>query len=146
LSLDKLGLKHQNIIIITIGIHVNNCLVIWKQNNFSKLIEELKTHDFKLKSEGSCWLPELSYCGLWEKKIRQGLTLQQSLKHAGWGCQVHNLTEEHKQMNHWVHSYGHPFLKIVKWQEYLEAESRLSVSMKISNLIYSYLSISGPST
>jgi hypothetical protein len=82
-------------------------------------------------------------------KIRQGLTVQQSLKHPGLvsrflqGHQVLNLTEGHHPLDPLLWTF-HPSLKISNCQEYLE--DGLSGSMRNSNLIHSELSVSDPSS
>jgi hypothetical protein len=84
-------------------------------------------------------------------KIRQGLTLQQSLKYPGL---VHRFLQGHQDLNltQGYHPLDpilcilHPSLKIANCREYLEPQAGLSGSMRNSNLIHSDLSASVPST
>jgi hypothetical protein len=51
-----------------------------------------------------------------------------------------------KAITHLIQSFGHPSLKIANCQEYLEPQAGLSGSMRKSNLIQPYFSLSDPKT
>jgi hypothetical protein len=82
-------------------------------------------------------------------KIRQGLTLHQSLKHPGLvsrflhGHQVLNLTEGNYPINPVLWA---SILEEINCREYMEPDDGLSGPLRNSNLIHPDLSASVPST